>query len=70
MDCFATSTPWEYDLFETDDAVSPADRDDGALHLIDASDTRQLLAEPTPTPADTGLDGWLSPNTPDLTEEH
>lgn len=70
VDCFATSTPWEFDLFATDDAVSPADRDDSALHLIDASTLDNYWPEPIPAPADTGLDGWLSPNTPDLTEEH
>ena len=57
VDCFATSTPWEFDLFATDDAVSPADRDDSALHLIDASTLDNYWPEPTPTRP---TPGWMA----------
>lgn len=69
VDCFSTSTPWEYDLFATDDAVSPADHDDRNLDLIDPT----LLDSYWPDPTDTGVDGWVLPETrnltPDPTEE-
>ena len=67
VDCFATSTPWEYDLFKTDDAVSPADHDDPASSGS-STPTRsgQLLARtPHPNAARRrrmpGVDGWLTP---------
>ena len=44
VDCFATSTPWEYELFKTDDAVQSADRDDGALELLAPGRPRAALA--------------------------
>lgn len=62
VDCFSTSTPWEYQLFKTDDAVSPADRDDAELRIIDASELDTYWPEPL-TP-DAGLNGWLTPTTP------
>ena len=65
VDCFATSTPWEYDLFATDDAVSPADRDDTTVRVLDTGDLDELLAG-TGRPV---LDGWLTSETRDLTEE-
>jgi len=69
VDCFATSTPWEYELFATDDAVTAADRDDAELHLIDTGslDTLWPTADAT---TQTSLAGWLLPDTRDLTEEH
>ena len=65
VDCFATSTPWEYALFATDDAVSPADRDDTTVRVLDAG----ALDEYWPEPADQSVDGWLTSETRDLTEE-
>ena len=65
VDCFATSTPWEYDLFATDDALSPADQDDTALHLVDADDLDLYW----PAESDTSLDGWLPQERADLAEE-
>ncbi|WP_137845820.1 hypothetical protein [Microbacterium sp. 2FI] len=56
VDSFATSTPWEYELFKTDDAVQAADHDDATLHLLQPDDLDSLWPEPT----DAGLDGWLS----------
>ncbi|MGC5225227.1 hypothetical protein ACPW96_21870 [Micromonospora sp. DT81.3] len=62
VDCFATSTPWEFELFKTDDAVSPADRDDAALRVIDAGDIESFWPEPRePLAPDAGLEGWLTP---------
>lgn len=58
VDCFATSTPWEFDLFQTDDALSPTDRDD-ALHVVSVGEIENYWPEP-PT-LDAGLDGWLTP---------
>lgn len=70
VDCFATSTRWEYDLFATDDAVSPADHDDRDLDLIDPTLLDNYWPDPT---TDTGVDGWVLPETrnlsPDPTEE-
>ncbi|MCR2764999.1 hypothetical protein NQ152_15950 [Microbacterium sp. zg.B48] len=58
VDCFATATSWEYDLFKTDDALSPADRDETTPPVFDAE---QLAAYwPQPVPADSDLAGWLS----------
>lgn len=68
VDCFATSTPWEYDLFATDDAVTPADHNDAELRLIDPTTLDTYWPGPDPTP-ETSLDGWLLPDTRDLTEE-
>ena len=65
VDCFATSTPWEYALFATDDAVSPADRDDTTVRVLDTG----ALDEYWPEPADQSVDGWLAAETRDLTEE-
>ncbi|MGA1826716.1 hypothetical protein [Microbacterium sp.] len=57
VDCFATSTRWEYELFNTDDAVSAADRDDAELHVIGPDDLENYWPEPV---ADADLDGWLA----------
>jgi hypothetical protein len=56
VDCFATSTPWEIDLFATDDAVRAADHDD-ASHLERDLDLDVLWPESTSA---SDLDGWLS----------
>ncbi|MEV5072706.1 hypothetical protein MRBLMI12_004369 [Microbacterium sp. LMI12-1-1.1] len=68
VDCFATSTPWEYALFATDDAVSPADRDDRDDTTVRILDTG-ALDEYWPEPADQSVNGWLTAETRDLTEE-
>ena len=51
VDCFATSTPWEYELFKTDDAVSPADDDAGELRLIEPDDLDNYWPERHPRTA-------------------
>ena len=67
VDCFATSTDWEYGLFKTDDAV--VDQDDpeppGILMIPDLD---ELWPAPAPVHEDTSeddpdasLDGWLTP---------
>ncbi|WP_292836800.1 hypothetical protein [Microbacterium sp.] len=68
VDCFATSTPWEYELFATDDAVSPADHEDAALRLVDADALEAYWPDATKD-IDTGLEGWLIAEPRDLTEE-
>ncbi|KQP67841.1 hypothetical protein ASF40_20140 [Microbacterium sp. Leaf288] len=67
VDCFATSTPWEYELFATDDAMGPADHDDATVRVIDTGALDDYW--PQPEPADAGVDGWLTAETRDLTEE-
>ena len=60
VDCFATSTPWEYELFATDDAVTAADHDDAHLSIVDPSLLEDYWPEPAPpAPADDNLSGWL-----------
>lgn len=54
VDCFATSTDWERQLFDTDHAVHPGDHDDTVLNITD-------LDNYWPTPDDTGVEGWLTP---------
>ncbi|WP_103663394.1 hypothetical protein [Microbacterium sp. CJ77] len=58
----------QYDLFATDDAVTPADHNDAELRLIDPTTLDTYWPGPDPTP-ETSLDGWLLPDTRDLTEE-
>jgi hypothetical protein len=59
VDCFATSTPWEYELFKTDDAVRASDHEDPTHLTVLAPDE---LDEYWPAPTtDTGVDGWLTP---------
>jgi hypothetical protein len=67
VDCFATSTEWEYDLFATDDALAPADHDDPERRLVDVDLIDTLW--PTPTPTDDGVEGWLAPDPRDATTE-
>lgn len=67
VDCFATSTPWEYELFATDDAVSPADRDEADLRVIDEATLDEFW--PETTEIDTGIEGWLATDPHDPTEE-
>ncbi len=66
MDCFATSTPWEYELFKTDHAVSPTDSDDAALHVIDPDELENYWPDPL---ADADLDGWLAAGTKPMERE-
>ncbi|NYE18014.1 hypothetical protein [Microbacterium immunditiarum] len=56
VDCFATSTEWEYDLFTTDEAIESASVDDEALSYL----TQEDLDELWPEPVDTDVAGWLS----------
>ncbi|GAA3776138.1 ATP-binding protein [Microbacterium kribbense] len=55
VDCFATSTPWERDLFDTDDAIS--------LTASEATDWAQIdsntLDAIWPGTADADVNGWL-----------
>lgn len=59
VDAFSTSTPWEYDLFKTDDALELTDRFDADLRDLDTTvlDTADLDAL---WPADTTVQGWLT----------
>jgi len=59
VDCFATSTDWEYELFKTDDAMQASDGDDASLRVIDSVDLDQYW--PDSSNADASLDGWLNP---------
>jgi hypothetical protein len=52
VDCFATSTEWEYDLFKTDDAVQTADHLDADIPPISVEDLDALW----PSGAGIGLD--------------
>lgn len=63
VDCFATSTEWEYELFKTDDALQTSDRDDRSLELIAVDDLERLWPHVDP---DASLDGWLSTIRKDL----
>lgn len=69
VDCFATSTEWEYELFATDDAVSPADRDDTDLRELDAATLDAIWPEATDASIDTGIEGWLVADPRDHSEE-
>ncbi|MEJ1154628.1 hypothetical protein [Microbacterium marmarense] len=62
VDCFSTSTDWEYELFKTDDAVQNTDRED-ATELLSFNDLEQLWPQPD---ADATLNGWLSPTPKEL----
>jgi hypothetical protein len=57
VDCFATSTDWEFDLFKTDDAMETHPRDDTLFQFVDSAELDELW----PDAADTSLDGWLTP---------
>ena len=67
VDCFATATAWEYELFKTDDAVTGADHDDRHLQVLDPDTIDAYWPElTTPTPdaeLDTGVAGWLTGST-------
>jgi len=58
VDCFATSTAWEYELFATDSALQH-DEDDGMLRVFDPAELDRFWPDDSPT--DTSLEGWLSP---------
>ncbi|MGN6221662.1 MAG: hypothetical protein ACTHNQ_19350 [Microbacterium sp.] len=57
VDCFATSTDWEFSLFSTDDAIP--DPSDARLRFVDPDELERFW--PGDSPTDTSLDGWLSP---------
>ena len=57
VDCFATSTTWEFDLFATDSALQQDE--DGTLHVLGTGELDRFW--PDDVPIDTSLDGWLSP---------
>lgn len=73
VDCFATSTRWEYDLFATDDALTPTDPDTTGS-LIDTGALDAFWPDPPTADAspamDAGVGGWLLSETHDLSEEH
>ncbi len=57
VDCFSTSTPWEFDLFSTDDAVTAPTRE--RSFQIDELD--DLWPTPAPDPAaEADVAGWLT----------
>jgi len=58
VDCFATSTEWEYELFKTDEAVQVPDRDDAALRVFNTDDLDRFWPESSPD--DASLDGWIN----------
>lgn len=64
VDCFSTSTPWEQDLFATDDALTPTSHDDPAdlsAAELDAIWTTPTTSSPPAAPAaDAGVEGWLA----------
>jgi hypothetical protein len=69
VDCFATATAWEYELFKTDDAVTGADHDDTHRDVIDPGTIDAYWPElTTDNPLDTGVEGWLH-GTTDLETE-
>ncbi|MEL5990703.1 hypothetical protein ACOKGD_13740 [Microbacterium phosphatis] len=59
VDCFATSTPWEFELFATDSAVQLEHDVDGILTPLDLDALDHVW--PEPPLSDIGIDGWLSP---------
>ena len=67
VDCFATSTKWEYELFATDDALAPADREDSDFRAIDAATLDTLW--PETRAIDTGIEGWLTVGPRENTKE-
>jgi hypothetical protein len=54
VDAFATSTPWEYDLFKTDDAMALDTRYDDEFRDLEEPVLDSLW------PADTSVNGWLT----------
>lgn len=57
VDCFATSTAWEYELFKTDDAVRASDHDDTYPQVLSPTELDELW----PATDRGDLDGWLTP---------
>jgi hypothetical protein len=49
VDAFATSTPWEYDLFATDDALLGAKADAGSITLHTDNGTLNDIWTTNPT---------------------
>jgi hypothetical protein len=52
VDCFATSTDWEYELFKTDDAVQTADHLDTDIPMMDAAQLDAIWPAVTPDDPD------------------
>lgn len=69
VDCFSTSTAWERDLFDTDDAIS--DPSPVARDVVDFETTDLDAYWPAPAPVEVGtdLEGWLSASASDLERE-
>lgn len=60
VDCFATSTQWEYDLFQTDDALTTPDRDTDTTPPADLDTLWPTPTSETTDRVDAELDGWLT----------
>lgn len=60
VDCFATSTAWEYDLFQTDDALTIPDRNADTAAPADLDTLWPTPTERDREPVDADLDGWLT----------
>ncbi|RLK52522.1 hypothetical protein [Microbacterium telephonicum] len=60
VDCFATSTPWEYDLFQTDDALTTPVRDTDTTPPADLDTLWPTPTSETTDRVDAELDGWLT----------
>jgi hypothetical protein len=58
VDCLATATDWEYELFKTDDAMQPT----GAPtpEFIKTDELDRLWS--APAAPDTSIEGWLTPS--------
>jgi hypothetical protein len=57
VDCFATSTSWEYELFKTDDAMEASDQQETFFTpSLGAAELDELWSDA----ADASLDGWLT----------
>ncbi|MEJ1922220.1 hypothetical protein [Microbacterium sp. KHB019] len=69
VDAFATSTPWEYDLFKTDDAMELDSRYDDEFRTLDGPVLESLWPGDStygdtsagPSGGDASVDGWLTP---------
>ncbi|MDX2377607.1 hypothetical protein M4I32_12430 [Microbacterium sp. LRZ72] len=60
VDCFATSTQWEYDLFMTDDAMQPAPEVVASLEPTPLVVDDVWPNDVWPSEHDTDLAGWLT----------
>lgn len=60
VDCFATSTDWERNLFQTDDAIDSGDHDDAENLAVDLDALWPIDEE-----IDTDIGGWLATPSPE-----